>query len=786
MMKRYQRFLRVAIPLGVVALLLGVWALRAGAAGRISAPNRQAIQAHANVQASLQAGVVHSANSRGSGEFRAVAAVAASDVWAVGSGFGTLTEHWDGVKWSLVRSPSPGSQYNDLNGVAASAANDVWAVGSYSNNPQIPDTNTLIEHWDGVRWSVVSSPSPGGYSNTLSAIAVVSSSDIWAVGSFNDSQTLTEHWNGTQWSVVSSPSPNGDAILKGVVALSASNVWAVGYTFASGSSNASNASNASSVGNGGSGGGGGSAQQTLIEHWNGSSWSVIASPSPSSFGDVLNSVSAVSASNLWAVGFQQTSSGAPQTLIERWNGSAWSVVSSPSPSSIGDSLNGVAAVTGSSVWAVGFRQNSRFSQRTLIEYWNGTQWSVVASPNVGPGNNQLYGVAALSLTRVWAVGTTVQQNGPPQTLAEQWNGAQWSVVASPNRLGGANLAGVAAISASVVWAVGFDASGALTEHWNGTQWSFVTNPNQGTSHFLNGVAALSTSNVWVVGDYVTSSGNFDTLTEHWNGSTWRIVPSPNTASQLNDLLGVAVVSAKNIWAVGDSNAGQYTLIEHWDGTAWSIIPSPSPGVNGNSLNGIVAVSATDVWAVGYQYDSNGVQQTLIEQWNGSNWSVVSSPNPGSILNVLTGVTALSASDVWAVGYHDGNNTTQTLIEHWNGTQWSVVSSPNAASGGSSLNAVSAPSAGNLWAVGTYGTLFGVYYTLIERWDGHAWNIVTSPSPGSAGSILNGVVYSSGNTAWAVGNSANNQFTSQTLTEYWNGSAWSVVKSPNIATPPPAA
>ena len=763
-----KRFLRVAMLPCVVALFLSAWSLPAGATGKVTSTNGQFAGVHSGLNAGAQTSFAPAADPRGSGTFKAVAALSANDIWAVGSGFGTLIEHWNGTQWSIVTSPSPGSEYNDLNGVAAIAANDVWAVGSYSNNPQVPDTNTLIEHWNGTKWSFVTSPSPGPYSNTLSAVVAVSTNNVWAVGNSSNGGTvltLIEHWNGTQWSVVSSPSPNNNAVLNGVVAISASGIWTVGYTFGSGASGFS---------------GGGVVQQTLIEQWNGTMWSVVASPSPGSSNNSLNGVTAVSASNIWAVGFQQNSGAVQQTLIEQWNGSSWSVVASPSPGSTNNTLTGVAAISASNIWAVGGDESGTSGARTLIEHWNGKQWSVVKSPNVGPGNNELRGVVALSPGLVWAVGYTVQQNGPPQTLTEQWNGAQWSVIISPNRIGNGGLSGVAAISASDIWAVGSDASGALTEHWNGTQWSFVTNPNQGTSHYLSGVAALSTSDVWAVGQYVTSSINFDTLTEHWNGSTWSIIPSPNSTSQFNDLLGVAAVSAKDVWAVGNSNAGQQTLIEHWNGATWSIIPSPNPGVNGNSLNAVVAVSANDVWAVGYQYNSSSIQQTLIEQWNGTQWSVVSSPSPGPSINVLTGVTALSASDVWAVGYHDGSNTVQTLIEQWNGTKWSAVSSPNAVSG-SFLYGVSAASASNIWAVGTYGTLNGVYYTLIEQWNGSHWSIVTSPSPGSVGSMLNGVVDISGSNAWAVGSYSNNHYTSQTLTEQWNGSQWSVVKSPNVGT-----
>jgi hypothetical protein len=466
----------------------------------------------------------------------------------------------------------------------------------------------------------------------------------------------------------------------------------------------------------------------------------VSSPSPGPYSNTLSAVVASSTNDVWAVG-NSSSGGGALTLIEHWNGTTWSVVSSPTPNN-NAVLNGVVAISAKNVWAVGYTFSSVLSggsvQQTLIEQWNGSTWSVVSSPNVGPGNNQLNGVIALSPSLAWAVGYSVQQNGPPQTLSE---------------------------------------------YWNGTQWSFVTNPNQGTFHSLSGVAARSTSDVWAVGQYVTSSNNFDTLTEHWNGSAWSIIPSPNSMSQLNDLLGVAVIAANNVWAVGNSNADQQTLVEHWNGTMWSIVPSPSPGVNGNSLNAVVAVSANDVRAVGYQYNSSGIQQTLIEQWNGSAWSVVPSPSPGPSMNELMGVTALSAANVWAVGYHDGSNTLQTLTEHWNGSNWSVVASPNAVSG-SSLYGISATSASNVWAVGTYGTFNGVYYTLIEHWNGTAWSVVTSPNPGSAYSILNGVAAISGSSAWAVGVYSNSHFNSHTLTEHWNGSAWSVVTSPDVPTPRP--
>src|SRR5207248_4313678 len=109
-----------------------------------------------------------------------------------------------------------------------------------------------------------------------------------------------------------------------------------------------------------------------------------------------------------------------------------------------------------------------------------------------------------------------------------------------------------------------------------------------------------------------------------------------------------------IWAVGDLVS--QTLVLHWDGSSWSIVPSPSPG-SSNYLRGVAAVSSNDVWAVG---DYSG--GTLVLHWNGAKWSIV--PSPGTAQ--LKRVAVVAANDVWAVGNYY-NNGVQTQIEHWDGS-----------------------------------------------------------------------------------------------------------------------
>src|SRR5207248_3047287 len=95
----------------------------------------------------------------------------------------------------------------------------------------------------------------------------------------------------------------------------------------------------------------------------------------------------------------------------------------------------------------------------------------------------------------------------------------------------------------------------------------------------------------------------------------------------------------------NASVGQ-TLVEHWNGSSWSVISSPDVGTSSNSLNDVAVASGNDVWAVGY-YADNSVHKTLIEHWDGNAWSVIPSPNMGTSNNYLHGVQAAASNDVWA-------------------------------------------------------------------------------------------------------------------------------------------
>jgi len=357
----------------------------------------------------------------------------------------------------------------------------------------------------------------------------------------------------------------------------------------------------------------------------------------------------------------------------------------------------------------------------------------------------------------------------------------WSIVPSPNTgpMDYNTLFGVACPSASDCWAaVGYyDAaagshSQTLIEHWDGSSWTIVNSANTSSaeSNFLLAVTCTSATDCWAVGHH--DSGDvaiFNTLIEHYDGMSWSVVNSPNsTDGQDNELQGISCTSSADCWAIGYYSIGNpalptgvlvyQTLIEHWDGTSWTLVTSPnSSPMENNNLHGVYCSSTIDCWAVGYSSSKVNGTLTLIEHYDGASWSIVSSPNPSPTnYNVPLGVTCVSATDCWLAGYYSGSTAEESLTEHYDGTSWNVVNAANTDSNQSNFPfAITCASAANCWAAGYYyGPIGGDVLTLIDQYDGTSWSVVSSPnpSPNNAGQYVDflfGVTCASSTDCWAI-------------------------------------
>jgi len=360
-----------------------------------------------------------------------------------------------------------------------------------------------------------------------------------------------------------------------------------------------------------------------ITPWPNDGLRVVSSPNPGYYGNIVWALSARTAADAWAVGVQATEDS-NDTLAMHWNGTSWSAVPTPNPVSPcqdgdilwnGNALNGVAAISAQDVWAVG---SECYSMNTLLEHWDGTTWRMVPGARLPKRHGldefaSLYGVAAISSSNVWAVG--YRSSGGLDPLIEHYDGVSWRIVpgASPGRTD-SYLSAVAATGPSDVWAVGGAGSSNLVEHWNGSTWSVVASPQPARGSSLEAVTAISPTDAWAVGSQRGATGAIVTFTMHWDGVSWNEVPSPNPSTAgnaTNVLRSVAAVSPGNVWAVGmyhndQTNVHQRrTLTLHWSGIRWSILPSPTPGHSGE-LNAVAALPKGQVFASGLysNYDVN--------------------------------------------------------------------------------------------------------------------------------------------------------------------------------------
>jgi Phosphoesterase family len=317
-------------------------------------------------------------------------------------------------------------------------------------------------------------------------------------------------------------------------------------------------------------------------------------------------------------------------------------------------------------------------------------------------------------------------------------------------------------------------------------WQVVPSPSVGNlDNDLAAVSAASTTDAWAVGAYYPSTTPtvLSTMAEHWDGTSWTEFQLPNVGLNENTLLGVSELSSGKAWAVGyyvNASWVQQSLIEHYDGRNWSVIPNPNPGVNGDILYGVAANADNDVWAVGTHKDANGVFHVLAEHWDGNSWTVSNAVDPNSGGNNFYAVKAVSANSVYALGQTGTGFPSQALVEHWDGHNWAQLNSPaDATESLTTLGVTGNDSA--LTLVGDRENSTSPYTTEVATGAPNSLSLVTSPNNGAGENDLFATATAADGSAYAAGWYINASGTHQTLILHRVNGQWSLDTSPNLNT-----
>jgi hypothetical protein len=532
----------------------------------------------------------------------------------------------------------------------------------YSSN-----LTTLADYWDGTSWSLQATANPQGATNSsFGAVSCTAAAECEAVGSSDASQALAERWNGSTWSIQPVPLPNGAAAtsLEGLSCESSTACIAVGGACLP-------PARCNVIG--------GPPTSPYAEAWNGTAWSPLTPTIPSgATSSYLESISCPSASTCSAAGFYEDGTGGQFPLVERWSG-GWTVQSTPVPRSARESsLAGVSCPALASCLTVGVSD-----QRVLAEGWNGTGWSLArAADPSGTLGASLNAVACASSTSCLAVGNFSRYLGNMEALGEHWDGTAWSIAAPAN-------------------------------------------PKGSTDFRLSAVSCSSATACTAVGGYRDSSLSFHALAERWDGTGWSAQSTVDASGA--ELNADSCATSTACIAVGGFNSGTSScagpnsaLSERWDGTSWSMLQTPTPsGAACASLGSVSCISAAQCMAVGSYSDSSGHTYTMAASWNGTNWSLQSTQNPGAQTSMLDAISCPASTLCVAVGYVD---TYGSMAEIWNGASWTAES----VSGDCCpLTSVACPSTTSCIAVGELSNA--------EVWDGSTWSS-SSPAQGGLVSI----------------------------------------------------
>ncbi|NPV60060.1 MAG: hypothetical protein HPY75_10395, partial [Actinobacteria bacterium] len=603
------------------------------------------------------------------------------NIWTVGyrvdaynNPVSMVVYQWDGNRWHQRYSGGEGKLY----GVYALDNENVWAVG---------ERGTIL-YWNGLRWTSQSS----GTVSDIYGVFALDKNNVWAVGGgTTDSCAVILHWDGSSWAVdYVSPKIYSQYYTTyyfyDVHALDSNNAWAVG--------------------------------DLGIYHWDGKEWKRQGEGIDTDLKSCTPCIRALGVNDAWAVG--------PGKILH-WDGSSWAPRGFDGIS--GEHyLNDIDARGTDDIWVTGHEGRDGSAER--IYHWDGAQWSVrdtspeditcpIAVKAMQRDNILVLGrygdilrfdgkhistvfrkirgfndVSVLDKDNVWAVG-----DGGAIAF---WNGHSWSFQDSGTT---ADLYCVSALDRDNVWAAGCNAT---ILHWDGTSWSCQM---QGSvdpyySCFVD-VHAINRNDVWAT----KSSGYL----YHYDGSSWSLFPKPFGDEE--GFWAVDALDENNIWIAG-------TCVGFWDGTDWTML-DPDMQIR---INCISALDKDNLWVTGSYYEES-VEKWVVMHWDGTTWS---STDLGAFM--LTGISALDANHVWAVGgcLISKNVDTYGVVFKWDGSVWSKQLETYR---GYQLSAIDAFDQGNIWTVGPgctiyYGHAASTWYLAEGSTDGgmETWVLVQNPNP----------------------------------------------------------
>jgi hypothetical protein len=580
-----------------------------------------------------------------------------------------------------------------------------------------------VAKWDGTSWSNLGTGLTGPNSVVL-ALAVAPNGDLYAGGQFTQAGGVAAsnvaRWNGTAWSALGTSTGNG-------------------------------------VTNGGQG--------------------VVNAIAVSSVGEVY-----VGGSFNLAGGFVQMG-GVSVSNIAKWNGTAWSALSTGINEGVDNVVNALAVAPNGDVYVGGIFSHAGWTlSASGIAKWNGTTWSALGAGTTSVGGD-VYALAIAPNGDVYVAGGLV--NGLANSSGVwKWNGSAWSSLA----LNARNVFALGVAANGDVYVCGqFIIYGGATAinnvaRWNGTTWSALAG---GADSICFALAIAANNDVYVGGIFGQPYGLFSRNIMRWDGTVWNSLGAGNGASSV--VYAVAVATNGDVYASGlfqQVGSVPASHIAKWNGTAWSALGS---GMSNGQAYALAVAGNGDVYAGGDFTMAGGIAVSYVAKWNGVAWSAMGNASNTALNSPVRALAVASNGDVYAGGeFTRAGIVAMRGIARWNGTAWNPVGVGAAASNlNGNVSALAIASNGDVYIGGRFTQAGGAPAYCVARWNGAVWSSLGTGSANGIGTGIgtvfalaiagNGDVYMGGDFGQAGGLPAS-------FVAKWNGTAWSALGAGLGTTP----
>lgn len=689
-------------------------------------------------------------NPIGGDRMAAVSCVSSFDCTAVGyDGTDPSVMRWNGTEWKpeAGQEPEAGAALeSELTGVSCTSSSFCMAVGWYKS--AAGKYLTWAQRRSGSSWELVATQNKttsGETFNFLEGVSCLSSSQCVAVGRYltrtspgvsEVTKAVGQYSTGGSFTLQELPTVGSSthSELKGVSCYAPNECTAVGY-YTSGPGE----------------------WKPLEGQWFGpTGWTAAALPLPAgaTYG-WLYGISCPVADYCKAAGFYRTGSEW-RPLFERRNGPKWTNWEAQNPALPGDvsagELYGISCAGKDSCVAVGTRNGAFYGSRTFAESWNGSVWTAQYPANSSEvsetGPQRLTGVSCPRRGSCVAVGFFLHKAGGLAGLADHY------LAKVPPTVETTAATNVKSAEATLNGTV--NPNGAKTTYYfeygpttsyGSTTTSSETGAGESAMSVAKTIGGL-TQNVTYHFRIVASNGTGEPQVGKdmvfTTDRSWAIQSTANPeGSKLTKLNAVGCVGESPCTAVGEYKNAEGVnkpVGEGWFGAGWELLPM-AEGSKATALKGVACVPTGQCHGVGYFRNSSGVDEAVARRWTGSEWQQQTLPLPaGTVASSLNGVSCIAEiGQCTAVGYYEASSKVKKiLIERWNGSAWALQTSPEPANTeAAELNGVScarwkflSKTYEECVAVGRY-TKFGTVEPLSTRWNGTAWGAFALTNPAEA-------------------------------------------------------